>query len=326
VGLTIYPPVSSSSGLVRTATTIDLTVTTKQDILAAVPVGKQRVIDHIIARNPNYPINATPGTALYFGFDVDAFDLNADNTLLDFPTVDRRVLLSLSNPSIATAGVLGNAGDILGAILEDSTEVIPPMIVTGAEQFQVTVAGAGTATSNGVYPYFGFDGAKGYFQNPVTSSSIYWSGVASKWFIDDSPFGDISYESSDNVATPDLVTTWVAVNGAANPVPTVTASVASSILNQTYVYRTLQSSKPAYRYTDSAGFNYDIAWDGTWWSIDFDGNISWTSTEDVATPDLVTAWVLEGDAIIPPTIDPPIVTAGDNPTIVLDTFYYDIDT
>ena len=54
----------------------------------------------------------------------------------------------------------------------------------------------------------------------VVGDQIIWSTVATKWRIYKNAV--IVFESSENVATPDLVTTWTPV-GAATGTPTVTA-------------------------------------------------------------------------------------------------------
>lgn len=52
------------------------------------------------------------------------------------------------------------------------------------------------------------------------------------------------------------------------------------------------NDKPSY----ALDADNSITWDGTEWQITIEGHLSFTSTEDVATPDLVTAWTAEGSA------------------------------
>ena len=89
--------------------------------------------------------------------------------------------------------------------------------VTGA----VTVSGAGTSEANGTYTYADITFGKPRYA--MGSDSIFWFGMSfNVWAIAIS--GLSVYESTDDVATPDLVTTWTAVNDGTAPVPTVTSA------------------------------------------------------------------------------------------------------
>lgn len=80
------------------------------------------------------------------------------------------------------------------------------------------VAGAGTSEVNGTYVQSGINDGKPKYTKDSFTLSWFAAGV---WLIYVEPF-DYYYRSFDDVATPDLCTTWVAVDGV-EPVPTVTA-------------------------------------------------------------------------------------------------------
>ena len=85
----------------------------------------------------------------------------------------------------------------------------------------VTVSGAGTSEANGTYTYADITFGKPRYSNG--SDSIFWFGMGYDiWGI--FVGGLLVYESTDNVATPDLVTTWTVVNDGTAPVPTVTST------------------------------------------------------------------------------------------------------
>ena len=83
----------------------------------------------------------------------------------------------------------------------------------------IIVSGAGTSAVNGTYTESGtFGGRPKYvYDNYV----LVWS---SGWVIGTSDYVTAYYVSNDNVATPDLCTTWEVFDGEP-PVPTVTKEV-----------------------------------------------------------------------------------------------------
>jgi hypothetical protein len=91
------------------------------------------------------------------------------------------------------------------------------MIVSdaGTEDFIDTYAPDGT--QNGKIKYRGIS---------KTSSIIYWDGSA--WYFE-SIFVGVAYRSTEDVATPDLVTTWSVLLGS-TPVPTVTAEMSAPVI------------------------------------------------------------------------------------------------
>lgn len=84
------------------------------------------------------------------------------------------------------------------------------------------VYGAGTPGANGVYPYVGQSNSKPSYQKGSGNGShlVTWGAVSSQWtigLVDLSPV--YYYNSTDDVATPDLAT--FTVTAGAGPVPTV---------------------------------------------------------------------------------------------------------
>ena len=80
----------------------------------------------------------------------------------------------------------------------------------------VTVSGAGTSEANGTYIYAGELYGKPYYA--LGENMLFWYGAGGYWVLAS------SYYSTDDVATPDLVTTWNVVNDGIAPVPTVTST------------------------------------------------------------------------------------------------------
>ena len=91
----------------------------------------------------------------------------------------------------------------------------------------VTVSGAGTSEANGTYTYEGEEYGKPYYS--LGSQIIVWIDFAGYklWNLNG------WYQSTDDVATPDLVTTWNVVNDGIAPVPTVTSTNAISGISVT---------------------------------------------------------------------------------------------
>lgn len=96
----------------------------------------------------------------------------------------------------------------------------------------MSVSGAGTAVVNGTYTERGTHNSKPYYNmvgqgDSTTQYAIVWDG--SVWAIQDD-IGQGSYDSNEDVATPDLVGFW-AVNKGSAPAPTVTVAAASGPAN-----------------------------------------------------------------------------------------------
>ena len=87
----------------------------------------------------------------------------------------------------------------------------------------IIVSGAGSSEVNGTYAVVDEGGEKPVYANNANSDiGIGWDNGA--WIIADISTYFIYYFSSDDVATPDLCTTWEVYEGDP-PVPTVTKEV-----------------------------------------------------------------------------------------------------
>jgi hypothetical protein len=70
-----------------------------------------------------------------------------------------------------------------------------------------------------------------------------------------------------------------------------------------YIYTGILNERPRYSWNPADPFELEtIFWTGSNWSL---GDGKWISTDDVATPDLVTSWVPQS-----PATGTPVVTAG----------------
>lgn len=80
------------------------------------------------------------------------------------------------------------------------------------------LSGAGTIATNGYLAPVGFAQGKPYYDS--ATARVFWNG--NFWLVE-SPIssGTIAYSSPDNVATPDLISTWEVGVGGTAPVPTV---------------------------------------------------------------------------------------------------------
>ena len=87
----------------------------------------------------------------------------------------------------------------------------------------IIVSGTGSTEVNGTYAVVDEAGEKPAYANNANSDIVIgWDGSA--WLIMNSSTQVIYYYSSNNVATPDLCTTWEVAYGEP-PVPTVTKGV-----------------------------------------------------------------------------------------------------
>lgn len=93
----------------------------------------------------------------------------------------------------------------------------------------MVVSGAGTSDANGTYTYAGENSGKPYYSKG--SDTITWFDVMGLklWNL-----GGL-YQSTDDVATPDLVTTWT-VSAGSLPLPTVTSAAPLSGVSVTAAF------------------------------------------------------------------------------------------
>lgn len=110
--------------------------------------------------------------------------------------------------------------------VDDASFVSPNASIFLAEQDNIVISGAGTAEANSpsLSPIGLQNGRITY--GSLSTLQVYWDpdDVTGAWLIFDNDLGTGYYKSFDDVATPDLVTTWVAVGDGIAPVPEVTAS------------------------------------------------------------------------------------------------------
>jgi len=118
----------------------------------------------------------------------------------------------------------------LAAILSADFEVVLPndasVDVTGTD---MVVSGAGTSAVNGTYVYDSIVNGKPKYVKSGTQFTIFWySFLAFKYWqtVADS---NKYYRSYDDVATPDLVTTWSVYTDGIAPIPTVTVSTSTAL-------------------------------------------------------------------------------------------------
>jgi hypothetical protein len=95
------------------------------------------------------------------------------------------------------------------------------VVVTGSGN-GIEVSGAGSDVVNGVYYNIGDNGGKPQYRTLDESYGISWLPAFSAWTIGELD-GYVLYISYDDVATPNLVTTWETINDGAEPTPTVIA-------------------------------------------------------------------------------------------------------
>lgn len=117
-------------------------------------------------------------------------------------------------------------------IRDDETSPTPaysPIGDTAPVNAAIIVSGAGTTGDNGTYYQFGTVNGKPQYSKTGTASypRIFWANGF--WQIDETGNGVAEYSSNQDVATPDLVTTWNVTGGEGTaPAPTVTAQAATA--------------------------------------------------------------------------------------------------
>jgi hypothetical protein len=84
----------------------------------------------------------------------------------------------------------------------------------------VIVSGAGSPLINGTYTIIGTTNGKPSYSDPTEVSNVFMFWDETRWVIKEGI--DDYYESFEDVATPDLVVAWSAVDFGSPPAPTVT--------------------------------------------------------------------------------------------------------
>ena len=183
-----------------TGTNVTLTATVRQNLTLACEAGSYSLTgtDATLTVQRNYTLVCEAGSYALTGTNADL-------------TVTRHYTLTCGAGSYALTGT--NA-DIT------SSRTLVCDSASGGAYPDILVSGAGTSDANGTYSYAGDSYGKPYYENG--SNLIVWVDFLGykQWTI--SVDGTGVYESTEDVATPDLVTTWtVGVDGTL-PVPTVT--------------------------------------------------------------------------------------------------------
>ncbi len=89
----------------------------------------------------------------------------------------------------------------------------------------ILVSGAGTSAANGIYTEVAPINGRPSYENDDSTWQLVWYGFY--WLLWD---GSIQYKSNDDVATPDLCTTWIVHTGATAPAPTVTVDTGDLVV------------------------------------------------------------------------------------------------
>ncbi len=137
-----------------------------------------------------------------------------------------------------TAATAGTAGNSLTAVLvidssTDRTQLTVAkasnaITITSGDKRRMVVSGSLSPDLTGTFDYSGLaSGRASYAISSTPTKQIYWTSGDNKWTIANLLAIGNRWESTDNVATPDLVTSWTAV-GSATGTPTVTASAATA--------------------------------------------------------------------------------------------------
>ena len=113
----------------------------------------------------------------------------------------------------------------LAAVLSAEFDVILPNDASiDVVSTDIVVSGAGNAAVNGVYDYQGVLYGKAWYYKADADMVFMWEPAANYWTVNN------IYKSYDDVATPDLCTTWeLGLFGGVEPLPTVTAGTTPTL-------------------------------------------------------------------------------------------------
>lgn len=277
-----------------TSAVISLNSGAKQDLLEAVPEGKTRIVTGFGLRGSGFA--SAGGEYITFGYNENADDYNMYTAeALSQITADGPLLQQMSqNTSTVPTSRAGNAGDVFGCKMVDPFALT--ITVAGAQSFTSEVSGAvademvvsgatGSPEVNGaVCNIGGYNDGRPVFMDTTAGVIIKWQG-GNHWEL--SGYGLVYFTSNDDVATPDLCTTWIVGAYGSLPLPAVTKNAdAEHPLNRVYTHNEDLNGKPSFLGSEGSGY---ISWTGTQWTIEA-GEVFFSSSEDVATPDLVETW------------------------------------
>jgi hypothetical protein len=109
-----------------------------------------------------------------------------------------------------------------------------PRILPEAEPIyanDIVISDAGVSDLNGTYIYMGFSEGKAFYYKTTKDYYILWDSANTRWVIGAYAY----YYSTEDVATPDLVTTWVLGTSGSTPLPTVSTTQGTTLLGYTQV-------------------------------------------------------------------------------------------
>jgi len=167
---------------------------------------------------------------------LNGYGFNHTKTVL-FSTNNESVYTNLTSISGFSRQEPVSGQSIPFTILNDNTIIFNSPLIAPS----VIVAGAGDSRGNGTYLQNGTIGGKPSYTVPNTNKFMQWNVVAENWQIG---LGSISlYYSDDDVATPDLATTWLNFDGFGTlPVP--------SVVSEASKLRFIPLNKAGYDFSD----------------------------------------------------------------------------
>ena len=178
----------------------------------------------------NVTLTATVKQNLTLACSAGSYSLTGTNADL---TVKRNYVLACEGGSYSLTGT--------NADLTPSRTLVCDSASGGAYP-DIIVSGAGTSDANGTYSYVMEFSGRPLYEND--DNRIWWTD--NKWTIINAFEIGNRYESTDDVATPDLVTTWTVGDDGSLPVPTVTIATTYTL---TGTDATLTYTQGAQNYT-----------------------------------------------------------------------------
>ena len=185
----------------------------------------------------NVTLTHTPASQnLTLACNAGSYSLTGTNADL---TVKRNYVLACEGGSYSLTGT--NAD-----ITSSRTLICEP--ASGGAYPDIIVSGAGSSDANGTYNYVVMWSGKPSYTSG--DNSIWW--YDNKWAIINAFESGNRYESTEDVATPDLVTTWTVGADGTLPVPTVTIAT-TYVLTGSDVTLTYTQGAQSYTLTCEAG-------------------------------------------------------------------------
>lgn len=178
-----------------------------------------------------------------------------------------------SIPAISVGEMDGNS--VFAITLEPNSSIVINTAANPGPLFaqDILIAGAGSEDDNGILPVNGVKNNRPFFGVVGVTTYVEWSSTV--WLIR-MPSGERHYNSTDNVGTPDLCTTWtLGAQPGELPVPTVTATPVAS--PATTVKATLAQTRRSEVVTKSADFVIEAADAGVTFDVTTDLTVSFNS-------------------------------------------------